>query len=244
MKEKKYYTQSEVDDYVRKLITDSEIALSKQSERLEKEKKLNADLSKELEEYKKREKASARMLTIAERKAKYIENLARSRSAMEVERLARLAEKWDEYFNGLTEKYAEVDKKKLDEFKDELSTAITQMMDMGKEFSSPLSTAEKSHAEEISRLKVVKEKRSQEMSSRFDKLVQEFNMKIGDSATRGRGRPKKAEAEKIKAKKAAASKNKVYPPKSESGFDFEEALNPVDSLESIMNDLLGDLDKK
>ena len=32
---KKYYTQSEVDDYVRKLLTDSEIALSKQAERIE-----------------------------------------------------------------------------------------------------------------------------------------------------------------------------------------------------------------
>ena len=39
MKNRKYYTQVEVDEYVRKLLTDSEIALSKQAERIEKEKK-------------------------------------------------------------------------------------------------------------------------------------------------------------------------------------------------------------
>ena len=38
-KPKKYYTQIEVDEYVRKLLTDSEIALSKQAERIEKERK-------------------------------------------------------------------------------------------------------------------------------------------------------------------------------------------------------------
>ena len=67
-------------------------------------------------------------------------------------------------------------------------------------------------------------------------------MKIGDNATRGRGRPKKQDStnvKDIKKKLEADKKDKpIYPPKGESGFDFEEALNPVDSLEDIMKDLM------
>lgn len=236
MKQKKYYTQIEVDEYVRKLMTDSEIALSKQAERLEKEKQINKNLTKEIEECKQKEKSTARLLTISERKAKYIEQTTRSKCAMEIERLARLAEKWDSFFSGLSEKYQALDKQKLDEFKEELSLVISQMVDMQSGFEEPVSQAEKAHLEEINRFKVVKEKKKNELEGRFDKLVLEFNMKIGDNATRGRGRPKKSEAEKIANKKA---KSKVYPPKGASGFDFEEALNPTDSLEDIMNDLMG-----
>ena len=105
MKQKKYYTQIEVDEYVRKLMTDSEIALSKQAERLEKEKQINKSLTKELEASKQKEKSTARQLTIAERKAKYIESTTRSKCAMEIERLARLSEKWEDFFAGLSEKY-------------------------------------------------------------------------------------------------------------------------------------------
>ena len=239
MKQKKYYTQIEVDEYVRKLMTDSEIALSRLSERLESEKKANKELSKELEEYKMKEKSISRMLTISERKAKYIESTTRSRCAMEVERLARLAEKWDKFFAGLTEKYQAVDKQKLDEFKHELSITISQMLDMQSEFGDPVSDAEKAHLAEINRLNVVKEKKKSEIEGRFDKLVQEFNMKIGENATRGRGRPKKGEEKNINSNKKSKSKSNVYPPKSENGFDFEEALNPTDSLEDIMSDLMG-----
>lgn len=236
MKQKKYYTQIEVDEYVRKLMTDSEIALSKQAERLEKEKQINKNLSKELEESKLKEKTTARLLTIAERKAKYIESTTRSKCAMEIERLARLSEKWEDFFAGLDEKYQAVDKPKLDEFKEELTAVINQMVDMQSGFEQPVSPAEKAHLEEINRLGVVKEKKKNELDGRFDKLVLEFNMKIGDNATRGRGRPKKTEAEKLASKKA---KSTVYPPKGASGFDFEEALNPTDSLEDIMSDLMG-----
>lgn len=233
---RKYYTQNEVDEYVKKLMTDSEIALSKQAERLEKEKQINKNLAKELEECRQNQKSTARLLTIAERKAKYIESTTRAKCAMEIERLARLAEKWEDYFAGLSEKYQHQDKEKLDEFKNELSCVINQMVDMQSGFDEPVTKEEKAHLEEINRLGIVKEKKKSELDGRFDRLVREFNMKIGDNATRGRGRPKKSEAEKLSGKKA---KSAVYPPKGASGFDFEEALNPTDSLEDIMSDLMG-----
>ena len=246
---KKYYTQLELDEYVRKLLTNSEIALSKQAEKIENEKKVNAKLQKELDEYKKKEKTISRALIIADRKAKYIESTTRSRCAIEIERLARLAEKWDDFFNELEDKYAKTDKEKLEEFKDELSKVIDSMMDMENMFDkSNLSEAEQSHSQEISRLKVIKEKKQNELDERFSKLKLEFDMKIGDNATRGRGRPKKKDSLDIKKIQSPnyirgnqkSKANTVYPPIGESGFDFNEAMNPTDSLEDIMKDLFAE----
>ena len=246
MSAKTTYTKTEVDEYVRKLMTDSEIALTHQAEQLEKEKQINESLLKELEEYKKKEKSISRMLVIAERKARYLETTTRSRCAIEIERLARLADKWDEFFSELSEKYEAVDKERLNQFKKELTATIDNMLEMGDSFNdSPLSEAEKSHLSEINRLKVVKEKKDNDLSDRFDKLVLEFNMKIGDNATRGRGRPKKGDNVNIKEisdkqNKSSKQRQKPIPSKSDGDFDFDEALNPVDSLEDIMKDLIGD----
>ncbi|MBR2908791.1 MAG: hypothetical protein IKC11_00375 [Clostridia bacterium] len=245
-KPKKYYTQIEVDEYVRRLLTDSEITLSKQAERIEKERKENDRLQKELEEYKNKEKSVSRLLVLSERKAKYLESTTRSKCAIEIERLARLAEKWDEFFNDLTNKYDAVDKEKLEGFKSELSQTIDSMLEMDGLFGDkPLDEAEQAHANEVNRLNILRNKKKNELDDRFSKLVMEFNMKIGDNATRGRGRPKKQDSNKVsdiekKLKpKQTRQKSTVYPPKSESGFDFEEALNPTDSLEDIMKDLMG-----
>ena len=247
MSTKKSYTKTEVDEYVRKLMTDSEIALTHQAEQLEKERNEKQKILEELEEYKKKEKSISRMLVIAERKARYLETTTRSRCAIEIERLARLCDKWDEFFDGLSDKYERVDKEKLNEFKKEISATIDNMLEMEDGFNdAPLSDAEKSHLSEINRLKVVKEKKNNDLSDRFDRLVLEFNMKIGDNATRGRGRPKKGDGinvKEISEKQTKASKQKqktIYPSKGDGDFDFEEALNPVDSLEDIMKDLMGE----
>lgn len=240
---KKYYTQLEVDEYVRKLLTDSEIALSKQAERIEKERKENDRLLKELEEYKLKEKTNARLLVLSERKAKNMEQTARSKCAIELDRLARLAEHWDSFFSDLSNKYEPEDKEKLEEFKDELSKTIDGLLDIETIFSSDeVDEATLEHVGEVNRLNVLRQKRKSELENRFSKLVLEFNMKIGDNATRGRGRPKKKDSNNVRdIQNNLDAENKPkqdYIPKADGVFDFEEALNPTDSLESIMRDLM------
>jgi len=243
MKAKKSYSQVEVDEYVRRLLTDSEIALSKQAEQLEKEKKENAKLSKELEEYKKKEKSISRLLVLSERKAKFLETNTRSRCAIEIERLARLADKWEQFFNQLNGKYNLEDRQKLEQFKKEISLTIDSMLDMQNMCGeTPLSEPEKEHIKELNRLNIIKDKKQSDLDNRFSKLMNEFNIKIGENATRGRGRPKKGESITLKTV-GKKEKNKkistpVYPPVGDSGFDFEQALNPTDSLEDIMKDLM------
>ena len=238
---KKYYSQVEVDEYVRKLLTDSEISLSKQAERIEKEAKENERLRKELEEVKAKEKANARLLVLSERKVKNLEQTARAKCAIELDRLARLADEWDSFFDDLDNKYDPEDKEKLEEFKADLSKTIDGLLDMEDIFVlEGVTQATEEHLDEVNRLNVLRKKKRNELDDRFSKLVIEFNMKIGDNATRGRGRPRKQDANNVKdiEKNMNKTTSQVYPPKGDSGFDFEEALNPVDSLEDIMRDLL------
>ena len=238
---RKYYSQAQVDEYVRKLLTDSEISLSKQAERIEKEAKENERLRKEIEEIKAKEKANARLLVLSERKVKNLEQTARAKCAIELDRLARLADEWDSFFNDLDNKYNQEDKDKLEEFKLDLSKTIDGLLDMEDIFATEgVNEATNEHASEVNRLNVLRKKKKSELDDRFSKLVIEFNMKIGDNATRGRGRPRKQEANNVKdiEKNMNNNTSQVYPPKGDSGFDFEEALNPMDSLEDIMRDLL------
>lgn len=243
MKNRKYYTQQELDEYVRKLLTDSEIALSKQAERIEKEVKENERLRKELEECKTKEKTNARLLILSERKVKNMEQTARAKCAIELDRLARLADEWEDFFNHLENKYNSEDKEKLEEFKADLSKTIDGLLDMEEIFQTEgVSDAAQDHASEVNRLNVLRNKKKSELDDRFSKLVIEFNMKIGDNATRGRGRPKKQDSNNVKDIQKnldSSKKNKTdYIPKADGVFDFEEALNPVDSLEDIMRDLM------
>ena len=46
--------------------------------------------------------------------------------------------------------------------------------------------------------RILRKKKNSELDNRFSKLVLEFNMKIGDNATRGRGRPKKQDSNNVK----------------------------------------------
>ena len=243
MKNKKYYTQQEVDEYVRKLLTDSEISLSRQSERIEKEVKENERLRKELEDCKAKEKTNARLLILSERKVKNMEQTARAKCAIELDRLARLADEWDDFFSHLENEYKQEDKEKLDEFKADLSKTIDGLLDMEDIFQTEgVTDAAQDHASEVNRLNVLRNKKKSELDDRFSKLVIEFNMKIGDNATRGRGRPKKQDSNNVKDIQKNLDSNKKgktdYIPKADGVFDFEEALNPVDSLEDIMKDLL------
>ena len=240
-KMKKYYTQIEVDEYVRRLLTDSEIALSKQSERLEKERKENERLLKELEESKNKEKAVSRLLILSERKAKYLETTAKEKCDAEIEKLAKLVDESDLLVEEIIEEYDYEDEDRLEKFKAELSAMLDGLIELGSLFGDV--EASQTQAGEINRLNVLRNKKKTELDDRFSKLVMEFNMKIGGNATRGRGRPKKQDSNNVSdiekmLKPKQKQKTTVYPPKGENGFDYEEALNPTDSLEDIMKDLI------
>lgn len=264
MAEKKY-TSKELEDYVTKLMTESEITASHQRERIEQLKKENEKLSAEIAALKRKGKASARAITLAERKAKHIQDITKSRCAIEIDRLVRISERFSEMFDRLEAQ----DREMLEEFNNELNAAINTLHHLGEyiEDRKPLSDAEKNYISEKNRVSLDDAVNS-DLDERFNKLVSEFKLKIGDSVNRGRGRPKKAEQSMlVEVNKVIEDKkqdelsdqekqevieklNKIFysvqpsdqpaqkkTKKNSDVFDLDEALNPTESLADIMKDL-------
>ena len=263
MAEKKY-TSRELEEYVTKLMTESEINASKQRERIDELKKENERLTSELNALKRKDKASARAITLAERKSKYIQDITKSRCAIEIDRLTRLSER----FSGLFDKLEAEDQKRLEDFNADLKATIGTLSNLGEyiEDRKPLSDAEKNYISEKTRISLNDAVKS-DLDNRFNKLVSEFKLKVGDSATRKRGRPKKSDQsilvevnrvieEKKQEELTEQEKQEVLEKlneifytvkpteqakkkktKSKEAFDFDEALNPTESLADIFKDL-------
>lgn len=265
MAEKKY-TSRELEEYVTKLMTEAEITSSKQKERIDILKAENEKLLSELSALKRKEKASARAITLAERKNKYIQDLTKARCTVEIDRLTRLSERYSSFFD----KLSEADQQTLTSFNDELKLVINTLNNLGEyiEDRKPLSDAEKNYISEKKRISLEGAVKSN-LEERFNKLVNEFRVKVGESASRKRGRPKKsdqsilvevnkvldgpkpanelsdAEKQEVIEKlntifyQTSTEKTKVKDELKGGAFNFEEALNPTESLASIMADLNG-----
>ena len=82
----------------------------------------------------------------------------------------------------------------MEEFNSELKATINTLSNLGEyiEDRKPLSDAEKNYISEKTRISVNDAVKS-DLDERFNKLMSEFKLKIGDSATRKRGRPKKSD---------------------------------------------------
>lgn len=263
MAEKKY-TSRELEEYVTKLMTESEITASKQLERINELKKENDKLTSEINALKRKDKAASRAITLAERKSKYIQDITKSRCAIEIDRLSRLSERFSKLFDKLEAK----ERKQLEEFNADLKATIATLSNLGEyiEDRKPLSDAEKNYISEKERISLSDAVKSN-LDDRFNKLINEFNLKVGDSASRKRGRPKKSDQsilvevkrtvdEQKKEEQLEIEKQEVQEKlndifytvkpteqskkkksKSKDAFDFDEALNPTESLADIMKDL-------
>lgn len=252
-----------MDEYIKKLMTENELQSSRQKQRIDELKASNEKLSSELTTYKRKDKASARAITLAERKNKYIQEVTKNRCAIEIDRLTRLSERYSVFFDKLQAE----DKLTLQDFNAELKMVINTLSNLGEYIDDrkPLSDAEKNYISEKKRISLEGAVKSN-LDDRFNKLVTEFNIKVGESASRKRGRPKKSdqsilvevnkvidtsvpgelsEAEKIEVQEklntifyqTSTEKVKVKPELKGGTFNFEEALNPTDSLADIMKEL-------
>ena len=259
MAEKKF-SQANVDAILRKNMIDSQLKLAEQREKITNLERELKDKEKEIQELKKREKLVSRALILADRKAKYIESTAKTRCAIEVDNLARFSEKWNEFFKSLENKYNDSDKKELESFDEELKMVIKSLCEM-KDVVSPITEPESVYDSERKRISSI----PKTVDDRFKKLCNDFDMKVGENATRKPGRPKKNTGNKkvdeiideleygkieqkqkvqkplihsVVNKKIAAVSN--VPKTEDSIFDFDAALNPTEDLETILSDLLGD----
>lgn len=259
------YSNRELEEYATKLLTEAEIKQSNLNEVIDKLQKENESLKSELASFKRKDRASARAITLAERKTKYILDITKSRCAIEIDRLTRLSERYSSLFDQL--EYNE--QQKLEDFNAELNATINTLSNLGVyvEDRKPLSAAEKNYIAEKERISLNDAVKSH-LDDRFSKLMSEFKLKIGESASRGRGRPKKSEEsilvevnkviDSVKPQEqlsdqekqdvinkindifysTKASKSEKVSKNNPAGFDFDDALNPTISLADIMKDLI------
>ena len=241
-------------------ITASEISAMSTQDKLEKLERDREKNKKIIEEYKEREKASARALVLYERKIRYLKEQAIG----QLLEICNKTEKFKGQYLSMCESIINFDSKQG--FKtqgakyDEISEALYKVCDLI-EATSGITNEDRAFIAN----KKTKPEMANDVQSRFDRLKQEFNEKIGGSVLRKPGRPKKSDQSIVsdiglgkkpekKIKEDADTKAKLdkifyeapeiagvkstIPQTADSVFDFNEALNPNISLKDIMADLM------
>lgn len=241
-------------------LTKNEISAVEANDKLSKLEKASQRDKKIIAEYKEREKASARALVLFERKLKYlkstmIDDILKLCSCIE-DYKAQYEERCSKIYN------AEI-KADLLTYKDNYTLFANDLYAICNKIESSASISNEDRAF-ISNKKVA-EPAAGDAKSRFDRLKEQFNQKIGASVMRKPGRPRKEDQsivadiglgkkveKKIEEKDVAINRlNEIFyeaptkktvvsniPQTSDSVFDFNEALNPNISLKDIMADLM------
>ena len=244
-------------------LTQKEISVVEANDKLAKLEKASARDKKIIAEYKEREKASARALVLFERKLKHLKTTM-------IEDLLKLCSVIDDAKSQYEEKcstiYNAEMKSDLLTYKDNYTLFSSEIYSLCNKIEASASISNEDRAF-ISNKQVSKSTVSGDSKSRFDKLKEQFNQKIGASVMRKPGRPRKADQSVVsdiglgkkverKIKEADETKDKLndifynaptsktvvsaIPETSDSLFDFNEALNPNISLKDIMSDIMSE----
>ena len=100
---KKGYSIDEVDGFINKLLQLTEDKLTESSNRINELKNEVRTLTLEKNEYKAKENSISNALTEALKKAEEIENVAKARYAMEINRLALFRRRFSEYLSSISD---------------------------------------------------------------------------------------------------------------------------------------------
>ena len=244
-------------------LTKKEISVVDASDKISKLEKSAMRDKKIINEYKEREKASARALVLFERKLKYlkttmIEDLLKLCSVIESSKT--------QYEDRCSKVYNADIKSDLLTYKDNYTLFANEIYNICNkvEINATISREDRAF---ISNKQSSTTSNSIDSKSRFDRLKEQFNQKIGSSVMRKPGRPKKEDqsvvadiglGKKVERKvsendEAIDKINQLFysaptqkqvvsniPHTSDSVFDFNEALNPNVSLKDIMADLMSE----
>lgn len=221
MKEnEKLFTQKEVDEKVKEMLTDAELKLIKQRDKIQELKNENISLLKKIDEFDRREIEVANAIERYQNRNKYLENIIKMRCELEISRLHDLSDFLHEHYAD----FDEVAGEKLGAIIASLqafSEDVTEVKEIAK--IEPHSNEPKESFENL--------------EQRYYKIMSLYEYSKAQSETRRRGRPKKEEQNIESFLKQKKEENEKI--KAES-FDFEEALHPTQSLEEIMKAVLDD----
>lgn len=209
---KKGYSTAEVDKYIDALKREYGNTIVKQRDRIAELIEENKKAAKELEAYREKSSQISKAIVGAVAKAEEIEHLSRIKYSQELARLKAFHDKWTRYYSQILDEYPLDGKLKA-------AAQFNKRMD---KILSPLGG-------DVAAATAEPEQEEGEFNP-IKKLDEYFASAESESKP-----PRKAEKETAATVKTAAKKD--YADRSESGFSFEEALNPTEDLESILKDL-------
>lgn len=217
---KQNWTNAEVENHVKKMLGDCEINNLKLNDSITNLKIQNSKLSKELAESKKKEKFVSAALTDASQKSKEYEEEEKAKSLAAHEKITQFAFKWKNVLTELSKKSSLVDVDTKTSFCDEIDLLVDEIAELGKLTKNQDSLSKKALSNTVSKddwyLSELESKSKQKLSSENEKR---FNKIIS----------------KIKTQMVHADELKKP---NESGFDIDEAMNPKDSLDKILGDIM------
>lgn len=218
MKNKELYSQTEVDEIVKEMLTNSNVTVSKQRDKINDLKGEILRLQKEIDSYEFREVEVAQTVEKYQNKSKYFENIIKMRCEMEAARLDELSTLIDG--NGDDKARA----------RDIISDVIRSL----KAFATDVT-----EVDEISKLNPEKNEVDvgDDLEKRYLKILSLYEYNKATEDKRGRGRPKK-EVENFET--SLLAKKKEVESKKLEHFDIDEALRPTVSLEEIMKEIMVD----
>ncbi len=244
-------------------IMKKELSTVEFNDKLAKLEKATARDKKVIAEYKEREKASARALVLFERKIKYLKDLVVEDVLAICKKIESAKESYEEVCKKVVNKNV---REELETYKSDLTFVSEGLYEVCNKLEANAIITKKDRAF-ISNKPIKDESVPNDSLSRFDRLKQEFNQKIGSSVLRKPGRPKKSEQSIVadlklgkklekEVEESQDVQNKLdeifynapiqkttisnIPKTNDSVFDFNEALNPNLSLKDIMADLMSD----
>lgn len=207
---RKGYNKQQVDEHIAGL----NAALSQKDERIADLNTQVADLKEQLGVLEGKRELIIKAIYSAIAKAEQIEQLAKSKYDAEMARLKAFHEKWTAYYNKLLTKYPLDDElMAVSKFNGEMTEALTPEAQL------------RSEQKRLGKTGSVKVKTKE----KFDPVKSIEQYLGGNETAAANGAPA--------GKKAKGHIEPAIKGKSESGFSFEEALNPTEDLGTIMKDL-------
>lgn len=225
-KYKKTYTALEVEEYLRKMLSASEITARDQKDRINELKKQVDELQGEIVDLTEKNKMLSRAMNEAGKLVKEQAKEQETRNNLQVEKMKTFGIRWRNYLDELFTKIPELKGNNSNIlFEQEMLELIDQFEEFGRIRSS------------LKEKTLPKSKKNKELNS--DEWLTLAEVKAMEEPDYSLSKDNEIKYQKLmgKLRDQMVFASELSRP-SEEGFDLQEALNPSDSLKKIIGDIL------
>ncbi len=223
---KRTFTRAEVEEYVKKMLSSSEITMCEQKDRIIELKKEIDDLKRGTNDNSEKFKMMSKAMNEATKIAKEAQKDHEIQMNIMIEKVRQFGYKWVNYFKELIEATPQLKGEGGAElFSSELSDLVDQLIEVG-------STKNKKSDKVLPRSRKKKQLTDEEwLGTKSAKSSEVPEYSLSDESEEGYKRMMS------KLKNQMVFVSELQKP-AEGGFNIDEALNPKDSLDKIIGDLI------